>query len=332
ETNHSADINPDWFKLTFFAGLWGRISGQKEEAKESNKELEENEWSYNPYTIIKEGYNLIHRKNAIKNNTGEYHQKSAKKLPGSQLFRLDSDKKYKIITKQIDEIINLIEDVMKEHVSGINKNEIKKIAEERFETLNLPKDVLQRYPIELSGGMKQRTVIAISTILNPKILIADEPTSALDVTSQKIVIKLLKDLIRRGFIKAMVFITHELPLLYNIADDIMVMYAGEIVESGEAEEVIFDPIHPYSNGLMNSIIVPEKGIKGKKLTVIPGAPPNLKYKLDGCRFFDRCLFSKDECKISEVSVKYVNNRSYRCVLQVDELKEMYEDGKKRATT
>lgn len=175
-------------------------------------------------------------------------------------------------------IINLIEDVMKEHVSGITKNEIKKIAEERFETLNLPKDVLQKYPIELSGGMKQRTVIAISTILNPKILIADEPTSALDVTSQKIVIKLLKDLIKRGFIKAMVFITHELPLLYNIADDIMVMYAGEIVESGEADEVIFDPIHPYSNGLMNSIIVPEKGIKGKKLTVIPGAPPNLKYK------------------------------------------------------
>ncbi|OXT05870.1 dipeptide/oligopeptide/nickel ABC transporter ATP-binding protein [Thermoanaerobacterium thermosaccharolyticum] len=230
-------------------------------------------------------------------------------------------------------IINLIEDVMKEHVSGITKNEIKKIAEERFETLNLPKDVLQKYPIELSGGMKQRTVIAISTILNPKILIADEPTSALDVTSQKIVIKLLKDLIKRGFIKAMVFITHELPLLYNIADDIMVMYAGEIVESGEADEVIFDPIHPYSNGLMNSIIVPEKGIKGKKLTVIPGAPPNLKYKLEGCRFSDRCLYAKDECKISKINMKYVNNsRSYRCVLRVDELKEMYENGEKRATT
>ncbi len=230
-------------------------------------------------------------------------------------------------------IINLVADVMKEHVKGISFNDVKKIAEERFETLNLPKDVLQRYPIELSGGMKQRTVIAISTILNPKILIADEPTSALDVTSQKIVIKLLKNLIKRGFIKAMVFITHELPLLYNIADDIMVMYAGEIVESGKAEEVIFDPIHPYSNGLMNSIIVPEKGIKGKKLIVIPGAPPNLKYKLEGCRFSDRCLYAKDECKTSKVNMKYVNNsRSYRCISQVDELKEMYKDGKKPATT
>lgn len=108
ETNHDPKINTDWFKLTFFAGLWGRISGQKEETKESNKELKKDEWIYNPYTIIKEGYNLIHRKNAIKNNTGEYHQKGVKKLPGSQLFRLDSDKKYKIITKPIEEIINLI--------------------------------------------------------------------------------------------------------------------------------------------------------------------------------------------------------------------------------
>ncbi|MDI3310277.1 MAG: ABC transporter ATP-binding protein [Thermoanaerobacterium sp.] len=229
-------------------------------------------------------------------------------------------------------IINLVADVMKEHVKGITINEIKKIAEERFETLNLPKDVLQRYPIELSGGMKQRTVIAISTILNPKILVADEPTSALDVTSQKIVIKLLKDLLKRGFIKAMIFITHELPLLYNIADEIIVMYAGEVVESGKAEEIIFDPIHPYSHGLMNSIIVPEKGIKGKKLAVIPGAPPNLKLKLEGCRFFERCQFAKDECKNGRIDIKCANERNYRCVFGVEELKEMYEDDKKPATT
>ncbi|ORX23954.1 dipeptide/oligopeptide/nickel ABC transporter ATP-binding protein [Thermoanaerobacterium sp. PSU-2] len=229
-------------------------------------------------------------------------------------------------------IINLVADVMKEHIKGISFNEIKRIAEERFETLNLPKDVLQRYPIELSGGMKQRTVIAISTILNPGILVADEPTSALDVTSQKIVIKLLKNLIKRGFIKAMIFITHELPLLYNIADEILVMYAGEIVESGKTEEIIFDPIHPYSHGLMNSIIVPEKGIKGKKLAVITGAPPNLKSKLNGCRFFERCQFAKDECKSEKINLKSHGPRNYRCAFEIDELKEMYEDGKKSATT
>jgi|GEM_PF-5511176 len=142
ETGHSADINPDWFKLTFFAGLWGRISGQKEEAKESNKELEENEWSYNPYTIIKEGYNLIHRKNAIKNNTGEYHQKSAKKLPGSQLFRLDSDKKYKIITKQIDEIINLIEEERKS-ATYEKENLREEISEKLKETSQNQESILE---------------------------------------------------------------------------------------------------------------------------------------------------------------------------------------------
>ncbi len=96
--------------------------------------------------------------------------------------------------------------------------------------LGLPAEVLQKYPVELSGGMKQRTVIAVSVILSPKVLIADEPSSALDVTSQKMVIKMLKGLMENGFIKSMIFITHELPLLYNVTDDIMVMYAGQIVE------------------------------------------------------------------------------------------------------
>ena len=110
--------------------------------------------------------------------------------------------------------------------------------------------------------MKQRTVIAISTILSPKVLIADEPSSALDVTSQKMVIKMMRDLMEKGFIKSMIFITHELPLLYNVTDDIMVMYAGQIVEKGTAKEMVFDPLHPYSKGLMGSIIVPEASAGG----------------------------------------------------------------------
>jgi peptide/nickel transport system ATP-binding protein len=112
--------------------------------------------------------------------------------------------------------------------------------------LGLPASVLQQYPVELSGGMKQRTVIATSVILSPKVLIADEPSSALDVTSQKMVIKMLRNLMEKGFIKSLIFITHELPLLYNVTDDIMVMYAGQIVEKGTAQEVVFDPLHPYA--------------------------------------------------------------------------------------
>jgi peptide/nickel transport system ATP-binding protein len=129
-------------------------------------------------------------------------------------------------------VINFIEDVIRAHNPKANKKDIYDMAAERFETLGLPREVLQRYPVELSGGMKQRTVIATSVILSPKVLIADEPSSALDVTSQKMVIKMLRDLMESGLVKSMIFITHELPLLYNVTDDIMVMYAGQIVERG----------------------------------------------------------------------------------------------------
>src|SRR4030043_1670196 len=136
-------------------------------------------------------------------------------------------------------IINFIEDVYEAHDQYKSKQEVYELACECCSILGLPPEVLQKYPVELSGGMKQRTVIAVSVILYPKILIADEPSSALDVTSQKMVIKMLKDLMKDGFIKAIIFITHELPLLYNVTDDIMVMYAGQIVEKASAKEAVF---------------------------------------------------------------------------------------------
>ncbi len=129
-------------------------------------------------------------------------------------------------------IKNFIFDIMKEHYPDMTKEKVYNIAKERFLNLNLPARVLDSYPNELSGGMKQRTVIAISTIMNPEILVADEPTSALDVSSQKVVMRMLKSLMDSGIVKSMILITHELPLLYHIADDIMVMYAGEAVELG----------------------------------------------------------------------------------------------------
>jgi peptide/nickel transport system ATP-binding protein len=222
-------------------------------------------------------------------------------------------------------IIQFIEDLMKEHRPELKRKQIWEMAAERFKTLNLSPDVLNSYPNELSGGMKQRTVIAISTILNPKVLVADEPTSALDVTSQKAVIKLLKELLDKGFIKSLVFITHELPLLYHVTDDIMVMYAGEIVERGTAKQMIFDPLHPYTKKLMGSIIVPEEGMKEHKLASIPGAPPNLKNVPDGCRFSDRCSFAQDQCKQGKVENRVVENRVYRCLFDTKTLKEWYEN-------
>jgi peptide/nickel transport system ATP-binding protein len=221
-------------------------------------------------------------------------------------------------------IINFIEDVYQAHDPYKSKNEVHDLARECFNVLGLSPEVLEKYPVELSGGMKQRTVIAISVILFPKVLIADEPSSALDVTSQKMVIKMLKNLMKNGFIKSMIFITHELPLLYNVTDDIMVMYAGQIVEKATAKEAVFDPLHPYAKGLMGSIIVPEQGLRDVKLAAIPGVPPNLKNPPSGCRFAERCKYVRPECRALSVGLREVDGgRAYRCIIPEKELREIY---------
>ena len=223
-------------------------------------------------------------------------------------------------------IIRFVEDVIRAHGIKASKKEIHERAEARFAELGLPREVLDKHAVELSGGMKQRTVIAVSTILSPKVLIADEPSSALDVTSQKMVIKMMRELMEKGYIKSMLFITHELPLLYNVTDDIMVMYAGQIVEKGSAKEMVFDPIHPYSHGLMGSILVPEEGTRGTKLTAIPGTPPNLKKPPQGCRFAERCRYATEECHYQHIQEKpFGEGRSFSCRLSVEQLREAYEN-------
>ena len=219
-----------------------------------------------------------------------------------------------------------IEDVIFAHELNMSKKEIREMAEQRFAALGLPVDALDKYSVELSGGMRQRVVIAVSTILNPKVLIADEPSSALDVTSQKMVIKMMKDMMANGMVKSMIFITHELPLLYNVTDDIMVMYAGQIVERGSAHEMVFDPVHPYSRGLMNSILVPEEGTRDVKLTAIPGTPPNLKHPPVGCRFAERCRYANATCRVTPPPMQDIGGgRCYRCSFSEQELREVYSN-------
>lgn len=221
-------------------------------------------------------------------------------------------------------IISFLGDVLKAHDIKLSKSELLDMAVERFEALGLPREVLQKHAVELSGGMKQRTVIAVSTILNPKVLIADEPSSALDVTSQKMVIKMMRELMEKGYIKSMIFITHELPLLYNVTDDIMVMYAGQIVEKGSAQEMVFEPKHPYAKGLMESIIVPEAGSRDVKLTAIPGTPPNLKKPPVGCRFAERCRYAKPECYLIAPQMRDIGGgRMHRCMMGEERMKEVY---------
>ncbi|MBP1555854.1 MAG: ABC transporter ATP-binding protein [Oscillospiraceae bacterium] len=225
-------------------------------------------------------------------------------------------------------IIRFLEDVIRAHEPKATKAEIRERAEERFASLGLGKEVLDRHAVELSGGMKQRTVIAVSTILSPKVLIADEPSSALDVTSQKMVIKMMKEMMEKGYIRSMMFITHELPLLYNVTDDIAVMYAGQFVEYGSAKEMVFDPLHPYSHGLMGSILVPEEGTRGMNLTAIPGTPPNLKRPPAGCRFAERCKYATPECFYTAPAEKMFgenNTRMYRCLMSEEWLRGKYAE-------
>lgn len=145
----------------------------------------------------------------------------------------------------------------------------------RLDLVGLPRDVLDRYPIELSGGMKQRTVMVLSTLLNPSLLIADEVTSALDVSTQRAVAETLVDFRDRGYVRSMIVITHDVSLVYQIADSIMVMYAGKLAEKAPTDEVVNAPRHPYTQLLISAL--PEVGVTytGQRLDGIPGRPPPL---------------------------------------------------------
>jgi len=205
-------------------------------------------------------------------------------------------------------------DMILSHDENADKKQLQERLRERFSRIGLDADlVLNSYPIQLPAGMKQRVVIGISTLLDPRVVIADEPTSALDVTTQKAVIRLLFDLMDQGIIGSMLFITHELPLLRHVSSRIAVMYAGEFVELGTTEQVIFDSRMPYTKALMGSMLSAEPGQKSKKPIAIEGAPPNLAHKIVGCRFADRCPEVRPDCKQTEQVIRIVKQREVRCM-------------------
>jgi peptide/nickel transport system ATP-binding protein len=161
--------------------------------------------------------------------------------------------------------------------------------------VKLPHEVLDMYPIELSGGMKQRMVMVLSTLLDPSLLIADEITSALDVASQKAVAEMLVEFRNQEIVKSLIFITHDVSILYQISDTILIMYAGQLAEKAATPVIIRNPRHPYTKLLISSL--PEVGVKHteKKLKGIPGNPPLLLNPPEGCRFRDRCPLAYEKC-------------------------------------
>ncbi|MCS7132218.1 MAG: ABC transporter ATP-binding protein [Nitrososphaeria archaeon] len=182
------------------------------------------------------------------------------------------------------------------HNFGYRKEEALALAEEVLEEVGLPKGIAERYPHELSGGMKQRVCIAMALVTKPKIVILDEPTSALDIITQANIINLLKDLKKeRGL--SYVLITHDLALSSELADYVAVMYGGKIVERGPADDLYVSPAHPYMKMLLNSLPRLRQDIPP---SFISGAPPDLRNPPPGCRFHPRCPFSiLGKCDVEE---------------------------------
>ena len=222
-------------------------------------------------------------------------------IPQASMNALNPTKKIK----------DLILDVFKEkYPHSPSKEEVMKKATNRFEEIGLDSRVLNMYPIELSGGMRQRVVIAISTLLNPSLLIADEPTSALDVSTQKLLLELLYTLVRRSIVKALLFISHDIATLRQICNKMCIMYAGKVVEIGCTEDVIRKPLHPYTQGLINSVISLDPSARNTVLTGIPGSPPNLLNPPPGCRFHPRCPHATPICREREPPLLEVKKGTY----------------------
>jgi oligopeptide/dipeptide ABC transporter ATP-binding protein len=176
-----------------------------------------------------------------------------------------------------------------------------------------PEKRMEQYPHELSGGMRQRVMIAIALACSPSLLIADEPTTALDVTIQAQIIDLLDDL-KTEFGMGVIMVTHDMGVVAEVADRVMVMYAGEKIEEGDVESIFNNPQHPYTKGLLQS--VPNVDDKEHELNPIPGSLPILNEKLTGCRFHPRCEFATEKCKVdSPESFKITESHSVRCWLQ-----------------
>jgi peptide/nickel transport system ATP-binding protein len=205
-----------------------------------------------------------------------------------------------------------IEEAIRAHESGLAAGEVKRRAVEALRRAAVPEPEAraEQFPHQLSGGLRQRAMIAMALAAGPRLLIADEPTTALDVTVQKQILDLL-DLLRRKLRLGLLFITHDLGLVAQVADRVAVMYAGRIIEEGPAREVLAAPRHPYTQGLLKASPTLERG----KLSPIPGSVPQLTAPPPGCAFEPRCSLRRADCTVAVPDLRAAGGtRTARCVL------------------
>ncbi|WP_040213426.1 ABC transporter ATP-binding protein [Clostridium polynesiense] len=200
-----------------------------------------------------------------------------------------------------------ISEVLKKHYPKMSKEEIKKRAFQQLEMVGIsnPEKRMLQYPHEFSGGMRQRVMIAMAMICGPSLLIADEPTTALDVTIQAQVLDLMQKLKDKG---SLMLITHNLGVVAEICDEVVVMYAGRVVEKGTLEDIFENPIHPYTKGLMASM--PTLSSSKDELYTIPGNVPIIKNFSKGCRFSERCRIAGEKCPNCEPPLVQIGDKHY----------------------
>jgi peptide/nickel transport system ATP-binding protein len=208
-------------------------------------------------------------------------------------------------------------DTMKAH-GRYSRAEIRDRSVEVLKLVGIDEIHLKSYPHQLSGGMRQRAMIAMALLFTPDLVIMDEPTSALDVVAQRSLMVQIKELQQRlGF--AVIFVTHDMSLVSHFSDQLLVMYAGQVIETGPTRAVFDSPAHPYSRGLLDAF----PSIRGPRveLTGIPGSPPDLARLPAGCRFQPRCPVRFDECATVLPDLYQVGPARSRCLLDAPERKE-----------
>ncbi|MCR8656791.1 ABC transporter ATP-binding protein [Paenibacillus endoradicis] len=237
----------------------------------------------------------------IKNGTINYNGKELTKLTDKQMERIRG-KEISMIFQDPMTSLNPTMKVGDQIIEGIKKHEKINQSDAVARALEMltmvgipsPKENMARYPHQFSGGMRQRVMIAIALACNSNVLLADEPTTALDVTMQAQILRLMNDL-KDNLGTAIVLITHDMGVVAQMADRIAVMYGGKIVETGTAEDIFYNPQHPYTWGLLQSMPSHSKP-RGGRLSVIPGTPPDMLTPPKGCAFAARCLYCMNICK------------------------------------
>lgn len=245
-------------------------------------------------------------------------------LEGRNLLELSSQEMQKIRGKRISMIfqdpmtaLNPVMRVGEQIAEGValhekvSRSQAEKRAQEMLEMVGIPASRCRDYPHQFSGGMKQRVVIAMALACSPDILLADEPTTALDVTIQAQVLDIIKEL-QQKLNTAMIMITHDLGIVAEVCDHVAVIYAGEVVEYGNLEEIFDHPTHPYTIGLFGSL--PDINSDVERLSPIAGMPPDPSNLPEGCAFSPRCPYAAEECSRQKIMLNKINGTHLcRCI-------------------